>query len=164
MALSAGLYQVKDPNREIQVSSFIDPSDSNFLGLPYLPFFSNCKGSDSYISFSKLVETDPRCDLVEYENTVAVLPYPWTGTLNPNGDRCNQSTPASLQTKLIDGEVREWLGPYNGALFDCVFEENIGITLTSTRWYEAGPLTTLFYFGSCCILARICVILFIITI
>lgn len=32
-------------------------AESDFLGLPYLPFFSNCKGSDSYISLSKLLET-----------------------------------------------------------------------------------------------------------
>jgi hypothetical protein len=40
-----------------------------------------------------------------------------------------------------------WLGPVNGALFECVFEENIAVTLTKSRWYEAGAGDTLFYLG-----------------
>jgi hypothetical protein len=118
-----------------------------FLGLPYLPFFSNCKGTDSYISFSKMLETDPRCQLVDYENTVPVSPLPWEGSTTPNADKCEIATPAELNTKVVNGETIDWLGPVNGALFECVFEENIAVTLTKVRWYEAGAGATLFYFG-----------------
>eukprot|EP01034_Spumella_vulgaris_P000338 gene338-450_t len=41
VAISSLLYQIADPNRDVEVSSFNDPSGLTFLGLPYLPFFSN---------------------------------------------------------------------------------------------------------------------------
>ena len=141
--ISQKLYQ--DPELTVDVSytdiwwSNYELSGQGFLGLPYLPFFSSCKGSDSYISWAKVTETDQSCQLVDYQNTVPVSPYPWAGAVYPNADICNTSTPLYLQDLLG--------GPgYNGAVFECQFEENIAVTLTNTRWFEAGANTVLFYF------------------
>lgn len=143
-------------------------TESGFLGLPYLPFFSNCKGSDSYISLSKLLETgkanyfidskikcfinmnliilhinswrclwcayiDPFCTLVPVGQTVAVSQYPWSGSLNPNSDYCNTSTPA--------GPLNSQVGPYNGAIYECSFEENTAVLLAGViRWYRISRI------------------------
>ena len=32
-----------------------------FIGLPYFPFFSNCRGFDSHIHISKMFESHPDC-------------------------------------------------------------------------------------------------------
>lgn len=141
--LSSELYQVADPIGNVQYQDIwwtvTEPSGLGFLGLPYLPFFSNCKGSDSNIVFHKAVETDPSCQLVAYEDTVPVSAYPWAGSTVPNADQCNITTNAEYTALGI--------GPYNGATFQCVFEETIAILLTKTRWYEAQAAVTLFYFG-----------------
>lgn len=82
--ISTDLYAVPDP---LSIVSFslnpfwnLPEVSQGFLGLPYLPYFSNCKGSDSYISIAKVTETDPSCPLVSYDRTVPVSPYPWYET------------------------------------------------------------------------------------
>ena len=52
-----------------------DGSDNqgfSFLSLPYFPFFSNCKGYDSHMSVSRLIEDHPNCTLIDPRKTVAV--------------------------------------------------------------------------------------------
>ena len=69
-AISKTLYSVPDPTGDVNeqpiwwsngdtanANANTSTSETGFLGLPYLPFFSNCKGSDSYISLSKVLET-----------------------------------------------------------------------------------------------------------
>lgn len=74
--------------------------DGMFLGLPYLPFFSNCKGSDNHISLSKAFETDPMCDRIAYENTIEVNAYPWNDQMVPNADKCYSLTPDELTSRV----------------------------------------------------------------
>lgn len=149
-AISDTLYQIADPVSDVTFQqiwwSNSDPSEEGYLALPYLPYFSNCKGSDSYVHFMKLIETDPFCELVDYDDTIAVNSYPWTNTINPNADQCSFTTPDELLTASFNDEIVDWLGPENGALYECIFEENIEIIQTNTRWYEAEAQTTLFYF------------------
>ena len=57
------------------------------LGLPYLPYFSNCRGSDSQISISRLIEDNPMCTLIRYDNTVPVDPYFWNGIFTPTSGK-----------------------------------------------------------------------------
>lgn len=46
-----------------QIDEFLQGNDDErFLLLPYLPFFSNCREWDSYLTFSSLVESD-KCQL-----------------------------------------------------------------------------------------------------
>lgn len=79
--ISAELYSIPDP---LSIVSFslnpfwnLPEVSQGFLGMPYFPYFSNCKGSGSFISIAKLTETDPSCPLVNYDRTVPVSPYPW---------------------------------------------------------------------------------------
>jgi len=124
--ISDALYAVLDPFDEINTQmiwwSVSDPGKTGYLGLPYFPFFSNCKGSDSYLSISKVLETDPGCALVDYQDTVPVLPYPWDGAMIANSDNC-----ATVMT--------------------CYYEEQIDIPIANPRWYEVGGSTTLFFMG-----------------
>ena len=39
------------------------------LAFPWLPFFSNCRGFDSQIAYSKLLETHEDCRLSKHEDT-----------------------------------------------------------------------------------------------
>eukprot|EP00599_Poterioochromonas_sp_BG-1_P003191 CAMPEP_0173133270 /NCGR_PEP_ID=MMETSP1105-20130129/630_1 /TAXON_ID=2985 /ORGANISM="Ochromonas sp., Strain BG-1" /LENGTH=1788 /DNA_ID=CAMNT_0014044913 /DNA_START=1672 /DNA_END=7038 /DNA_ORIENTATION=+ len=150
--ISSHLYVVLDPSSYVEYQqiwwSLYEQSGNSFLGLPYLPWFSNCKGGDSYVSLNKVLETDPSCVQVPYEQTVFVNQFFSTG-MKPYADQCNETTPTYMQSKVIDGTLQEsWLGPYNGAMYDCYFEEDISVTLTTTRWYEAPAQTPLFYIGT----------------
>jgi len=149
---TAGLYMTADTitsvrRQMIWWSTGVD-NPEGFLGLPYFPYFSNCKGSDNTISISKMMETDPMCDIVQYQNTVPVSPYPWAGAMYPNSDMCNTSTTPDLFFRQVRNITVPWLGPYNGALFECYFEEQIDIPLAYPRWYEAAASTVLFYLGA----------------
>jgi hypothetical protein len=120
--------------------------DTGFLGLPYLPFFSNCKTSDSHLVLSKALEEDNWCDLIQYDNTIAVDWNIASGKTIPSSDSCNRSTPAYLEERTwLNQGPTTWLGPYNGAIFECVFEEQIDIPLLLPKWFEAAPGTVLFY-------------------
>jgi hypothetical protein len=154
--ISASLYAVSDPLSDVQYQQIFWTNNveenKGFLALPYLPYFSNCKGSDSYLSFSKAVETDPNCNNIDYDQTVYVDSFPWNNKLTANADKCNQTTakshPDLLNYPFNGGSASiPWLGPDNGALFNCYFEENIEIKLSTIRWYEAPAFTNLFYFG-----------------
>ena len=120
--ISNSLYSVLTPYAEY--SSY---SPSSFYGLPYLPFFSNCKGSGQFLSLAKALETDPYCDLISYENTVPVSPYPWTGEVIPNADKCNRTTLPNEVYRQVGNQTIKWLDKYHGALFECSFEEEINI-------------------------------------
>merc|ERR1711871_1345824 len=67
--------------------------DTDFLGLTYFPFFSNCRGFDSHIYTSKLFEDYPKpdCKLVPQSDVQFVAPYPWENDnngWNVNSDKC----------------------------------------------------------------------------
>ena len=57
------------------------------LGLTYIPYFSNCRGSDSQISISRLIEDNPMCTLIQYDNTVPVDPYFWNAIFTPTSGK-----------------------------------------------------------------------------
>ena len=155
--ISKSLYPIPDLFSEISKQqiwwSTQDPAGVNssvgYLGLPYLPYFSSCRGSDSFLSLSKVLESDRYCQIVPLDQTVPVGPWPWQKSFIPNADQCNASTPTSISDAVIEGtDQPSWLGPYNGALYQCSYEESISILVSGvTRWYEAGAFTTLWHFG-----------------
>jgi hypothetical protein len=131
---SAVLYDIHEEFNAVSQAAFLNTQ--GFLGLAYLPFFSNCAGSGRHISISKVFETDPLCNLVKYEDTISVSAYPWKNQLIPVADLCNSSTLPVDQTHSIGNEFfPTWQGPYNGALFDCQYEEQIDLEQTNLRWY-----------------------------
>ena len=76
-------YMVPDEIENVQQQyiwwSTGDKEDNTFLGLPYLPFISNCKGTDNHISISKIFEDNPQCLNIKYDQTLPVNPYFWVG-------------------------------------------------------------------------------------
>ena len=147
--LKSNLYPVLNPYSTVAASSLTGQGGTlGYSGLPYFPFFSNCRGSGSYISISKVLENDPGCKIIDYKDTISVSAYPWKNQLIPHADICNQTTDIQDQTFSIGNEYfPTWLGPTNGALFDCNYEEQIEVSQSNIRWYEAGPLVKLFYIG-----------------
>lgn len=79
---------------------------------------------------------DPFCQLYTPSQTVPVTAYPWEGGLIPTADQCNASTPAYLTKSALNLNLSNaWLGPYNGALYQCSYEENIAVLLAGyIRW------------------------------
>uniref|UniRef100_A0A7S4RD69 Uncharacterized protein n=1 Tax=Ditylum brightwellii TaxID=49249 RepID=A0A7S4RD69_9STRA len=104
----------------------------SYLAMPYLPFFSNCDGYDSHISISRLLEDNPNCTLIRYENTVPVYQYPWFNTLSPLSDTCRN---------LVKDEEVEI---YKGIPISCFYEEEVDSPNDKLRWFEMEPRMTLF--------------------
>lgn len=140
------------------VDTAVSTSGANipYLGLPYLPFFSNCKGSDHYLSLNKMLETDPSCSTVDYESTVPVTAFFFLNKgfvgFFPTADTCNTSTALSPQANLVNSTWGNssvpWLPNFHGALYECVFEEQIEAIPANPRWYEAGYGTVLFHIAN----------------
>lgn len=147
--LKSNLYPILNPYSSVSQAALTGTGvELGYLGLPYFPFFSNCRGSGSFMSISKVLETDPRCAIVNYADTISVSAYPWKNQLIPNADQCNSTTLPADQTHSIGNQfISPWLGPYNGALFDCNYEEQIEVAQNTIRWYEAGATSRLFYLG-----------------
>ena len=123
-----------------------DTGENEFLGLPYFPFFSNCKGFDSYMSISKMLETHPECDIIDYDKTKAVDQYIWNGQLTPNADSCAVEVPeGDARIKIINQEEVDWFGAERGAVMECIFEEQIDIPAGNPRWFEMEAGESIFY-------------------
>lgn len=116
-------------------------SSADMLALPYLPFFSSCRGFGSTMSLAKLVEAHPDCSLIAYDQTAEVNQYPWNKKMTPMGDSCLIEYTTELTTS--SGTSYETLE--RGVSLSCAFEENLEGGADKTRWYEASTDTVLFY-------------------
>merc|ERR1711871_1035308 len=119
-------YMIEEPWGDIQQqylwwSIGDELGENSFLGLPFLPYISNCRGSDSQIPLSKIIEDNPGCENILYDNTVPVDEYFWNMRLNPESDRCDN------------------------LVLKCSYEEQIDIPLTEFRWYEQMVGVPLWY-------------------
>ena len=89
------------------------------FALPYLPFFANCRGYDSYINMYVAFQDNTSCTLVDTEDIVAVGNFDFLST--PNSDSCLIST-------------------------QCLFEENMSEVTAFPRWFDkAADQNTMFY-------------------
>ncbi|KAG7401111.1 hypothetical protein PHYBOEH_002994 [Phytophthora boehmeriae] len=157
-----GLYPVPDQLEDLLRSDswWADELDgSNFLALPYLPYFSSCRGFDSHIFISKMLEAHPDCIMVGYDQTVEVDQYPWRKKLTPNADRClieytaevtasssilsEISSAAHLSSSSSSATIYETF--QRGVSISCFYEENLEGGADKLRWYETPEGTTLFY-------------------
>ncbi|OWZ22617.1 hypothetical protein PHMEG_0002652 [Phytophthora megakarya] len=161
-----GLYSVTDP-LEIMLRSdswWAQELDGvEFLALPYLPYFSSCRGFDSNIFLFKMLETHPDCTFVSYDQTVEVDQYPWRNKRTPNADRCIieytvevavsqslissiSSAATSLTSSSATSSTTTTYETYErGVSLSCIYEENLEGGAEKLRWYEAPTDTILFY-------------------
>ena len=93
----------------------------DFWAVPYIPFFSNCDGYGSHISWSRLLEEHPDCLSVDYDEVVPINEMSFRNIRQMNNDACY------------------------GVSLQCSFEEEVGEARENLRWYEAPPGSTLFY-------------------
>ena len=86
------------------------------LFLPYLPYFSNCKGYGQYIPLWAPLELSPECELIDPANTKPVVPFAFGSS--PVADSCINVT------------------------IECIYDELIGDSQAVPRWFEQ-PLALL---------------------
>lgn len=92
----------------------------DFFALPYIPFFSNCDGYDSHISWSRLLEEHPDCLSVSYDQTVPTKEYSFQRS-SPLSDECI------------------------GVTLQCTYEEDLTGARQHLRWFEISSGSTLFF-------------------
>ena len=92
-----------------------------FWAVPYIPFFSNCDGYGSHISWSRLLEEHPDCLSVDYDEVIPINEMSFRNAPHMNNDACDE------------------------VFLRCTFEEDIEEARENLRWYEAPPGSTLFY-------------------
>ena len=88
--------------------------------MPWIPFFSNCRGYDSKIVLYDIFEYHKNCSLPVYEDIQIVNPIPSSG-LNPISDKCT----LEIQCRYDE--------PLNSSTSD------------SVRWYQIEKEEDLFY-------------------
>ena len=105
-------------------------SERSILAMTYLPYLSACRGFDSYMHFSQLIETPfmssesgnyGKCSFVDPEETIFVSQWAPQAP-PPDSDECELS-------------------------FTCFYEENIQEAAAVTRWYELEG-DTVFYLST----------------
>jgi hypothetical protein len=139
-------YAIKNPLSEVKkTSAWWDEGDTtgpfDFLMLPYLPYFSNCRGYDQSIPIAKLLETHPDCTLIPYDRTREVNQYPWYGMFTPLGDKCQ----APVEDPKDEFGNTIFTGTMKGIELNCTFEEDVANPASNPRWYEADGGSVIFY-------------------
>ena len=99
--------------------------DHGHYVLPYLPFFSSCRGFDSHIPMFMLLESEENCNLVQYNDTM------WIDQWNP----FSTASAVDIDTRM---DTCSWN-------IECQYEEEVDKVTTTSRWYEMKPGTDLFY-------------------
>ena len=97
-----------------------DWNSHDFFALPYIPFFSNCDGYGSHISWSRLLEEHPDCLSVNHNDVVPINEFSFRN-IRMNNDACH------------------------GISLHCNYEEEVKEARENIRWYEASSGSTLFY-------------------
>jgi len=93
--------------------------------LPYLPFFSSCRGFDSHIPLFLLLESYDHCNLVPYNQTK------WVNQWDPFG----APSPIDLESSM---DSCQWS-------IQCAYEEEIDKVSTVERWFEQKIGEQLFF-------------------
>ena len=103
----------------------VDQIEHSFYVLPYLPYFSACRGFDSHIPLFMLLESQEHCNLVPYNRTS------WVNQWDPF------NTPTAVE---IDGAMDSC-----SQLIQCVYEEEIDKVSPVPRWFEQQEGFALFH-------------------
>ncbi len=97
------------------------PKPFGFITLPYLPYFSNCEGYDSFVTLAKLMEAHPACRLEGVRTTVWIDQYPWKDQFSPIADTCSQTYDDVCPNEVVGLKP----DPFFGIFVNCYFEESI---------------------------------------
>ena len=101
------------------ITTAMDNLGMTVFAFPYLPFFSNCRGYDSYINMYVAFQDNSSCTLVDTADIVAVGNFDFLST--PNSDSCTVQT-------------------------DCLFEEDMSEVTSFPRWFDkSADQNTMFY-------------------
>ncbi|KDO22135.1 hypothetical protein SPRG_10953 [Saprolegnia parasitica CBS 223.65] len=109
--------------------------DMTNVMLPYLPYFSHCRGYGRYMTIFDLLESDAHCQLP----ALTEQPASWTRRALPpllNQDDVVVVGPTDiLQDPTADYCYRD---------VACQYEEDLRTVAVNPRWFEASTLTSLF--------------------
>eukprot|EP00940_MAST-03C_sp_MAST-3C-sp2_P001609 g1609.t1 len=145
-------YMVRDPEIELKMeSTWWQTSETSsdtgydysfdFIGLHYLPFFSNCEGYGSHMSIAKMLEDNYICNYAA--STALTRPVEEFGVFDTNapfGDTCisKLEDPFAFDTDNIMGIEMQ-----------CMYEENVYKVQDAYQWFEmaggSDDETTLFH-------------------
>jgi len=163
--LEEHIFVSRDPlDRVKRDFTWFEKIDIEFLGLHYLPFFSNCRGYGKHIYTSKFLESHPApdCTRASPQNRTGYIdPWPWREKTVPQADECQLPVqkmdkyypnwewttdefgdPLRLEPAELDKKNYE---EHPGTFLSCIYEENIMQPSTKTRWFEAKEGQTLFW-------------------
>ena len=101
------------------ISSAMDAEGISNFAFSYLPYFSNCRGYDSYINLHVVLQDNASCTLVDPSQVVSVGNFDFLAS--PNSDSC------AMQTA-------------------CLFEEDMSEVTPFPRWFDkSADQNTMFY-------------------
>lgn len=103
----------------------VNQIEHSFYVMPYLPYFSSCRGFDSHIPLFMLLESQEHCNLVAYNKTSWI--NQWDPFSAPNAIEIDSSMDSCSQ------------------LVQCSFEEEIDKVSPVPRWFEQPAGFELFY-------------------
>ena len=119
--------------------------------LPYMPYFSNCNGFDSYMTIWKLFE-HPECALPDVPDPTAAIEQDIKGgdMVRTDPRRKVAAFPHQDEVLGVNGLEPFLSGRMNPVAdicnigFDCVYEEDLIQPEVNERWFEASSGSTLF--------------------
>ena len=92
-----------------------------FVALPYLPYFSNCEGYDSFVTIAKLTENNTQCHIEPVSSTIWISEYPWKDQFSAVADHCTLSASDLCPNEVLD----VFQDPDYGIQVNCYYEEAI---------------------------------------
>ena len=89
------IYVARDPLDKVKRDeTWWEKIGTEFIGLPYFPFFSNCRGYGKHIFTSKFLEDHPtpHCTRASPQNRTGYInEWPWNEKMKPQADECKLS-------------------------------------------------------------------------
>lgn len=108
----------EEEERVLEDPSLYWTGTGDIIAMKYLPYFSNCRGTDSNIFLYQLLETNPSCSLVSQNETIFIDQWD-PQVFEPEADSCDIE-------------------------FTCFYEENYKEQAAVLRWFEVEA-EVLFY-------------------
>jgi hypothetical protein len=88
-------------NRNVWVPTSLYWNSRERINLPYVPYFSNCKGFGNFIPFWALLEQHHVCELIPKEETQYMNMFDFGGS--PTADSCEEFTVECMYDEVFYG-------------------------------------------------------------